>query len=143
MQRIIISVDLALMLDNSLKWVWFAGIIWNCADLWVDLQVPLLVGFYPVVFKAIYFRKFWFSHIYFIKYLFTMQKFKEVNFFFSLSTPVDLLIHIIPVSLGAMGHSDHWCPTFSVNVIWRTPWGGHFTDKMPFTSSGPTSNGKI
>lgn len=35
------------------------------------------------------------------------RKFKEVNFFFSLSTFVALLILIIPVSLGATGHNDH------------------------------------
>lgn len=32
--------------------------------------------------------------------------------FFSLFTLVDLLIHILPVSLGAMGHKDHWLMSY-------------------------------
>lgn len=123
---------------QTTRWGFFAEdhrISGSCIDAWQQLEMGLdLLRQFGIVltcgwiYRCLYlwdstlwilnqssFRNFWFSCKYFIKHLFTMQKFKEL--FFSLSTHVDLLIHIIPVSLGAMGHSDRWCPTFPVNVF--------------------------
>lgn len=53
------------------------------------------------------------------------KNFREVNFFFALFTLVDLLIHIISVSLGAMGHNDHWLTSL---FLW-TSSKGHSKEK--------------
>lgn len=93
MQMIHVSMDLAMMFDNSLK-IYLLGHcpVWNCAYSCVDLQVTLLVGFYVVFLNqnsSTYLRILWcLLHKYLIRYLSVMQKIKEVNVFFFCHYPL-------------------------------------------------------